>query len=135
MPGGAWKWIIPLGCLAMLLAGGVFVASILWIVMASIRSSAPYASSFQTATADCELQQILGTPIEPGWFISGSINVTGPAGEAQLSIPLKGPQSSAKMYVNATKSAGRWSYELMEVEPKGRAKRINLLEEERRVCR
>ena len=41
-------------------------------------------------------------------------------------MPLKGPQGKATLYVVAEKSAGRWSYEVLELEVEATGERIDL---------
>jgi len=71
----------------------------------------------------------LGEPIEAGWWISGSINVTGPSGSADFETPLHGPSGRGTLYVTAEKRAGRWQYKVLEVAVEGKSDRINLLSE------
>ena len=66
-------------------------------------------------TEDRRAQAELGTPITAGFFVSGNINVYGSSGNADLGIPVKGPLGSGTVYVVARKSAGRWSYQTMEL--------------------
>ena len=68
----------------------------------------------------------LGTPIETGWFVSGSVSVSGPTGHADVSIPLSGPRASGTLYGVADKSAGLWTFSLLELELEGRPGRIDL---------
>ena len=49
------------------------------------------------------------------------------AGEAELAIPIKGPDNSGTIYVVATKHAGKWTFESVEVQIRGRLERIDLL--------
>jgi len=71
----------------------------------------------------------LGEPVEPGWWVSGSINVSGPSGHADFETPLHGPSGRATLYVTAEKEAGRWHYKVLEVAVEGKNDRINLLSE------
>jgi len=43
------------------------------------------------------------------------------------SAPLKGSRKYGTLYAVAHKSAGRWSYDTLEVKIEGRAQRIDLL--------
>src|SRR4026208_2321125 len=52
--------------------------------------------------------EAIGSPISQTGIVAGKSNVTGPTGEAKLSIPLKGPKGKAILYVEATKSADVW---------------------------
>ena len=69
----------------------------------------------------------LGEPIEEGLLPSGSINVNGASGNADLSIRVSGPKKSGKVYVVAVKKLGKWDISALEVEIDGESKRINLL--------
>ena len=62
-----------------------------------------------------------------GWFLTGSINVSGGTGQADLAIPLRGSVADGTLYVVAEKRGGRWTFELVEVTVEGRAERIDLL--------
>ncbi|MGI9113524.1 MAG: cytochrome c oxidase assembly factor Coa1 family protein [Chthoniobacterales bacterium] len=49
-------------------------------------------------------------PISEGLFASGSTNVNGPAGAANLAIDIRGPKGKATIYVEAQKAAGIWHF-------------------------
>ena len=59
---------------------------------------------------------------------SGNISVSGSSGDAEFSIPISGPKGSAVICVVAKKKAGKWIYEILEVEVEGSKDRIGLLE-------
>ncbi|MEO8383210.1 MAG: cytochrome c oxidase assembly factor 1 family protein [Acidobacteriota bacterium] len=112
-----WVWV-GIGC-AVILAGMVaFVAFIVFVVFGSMRSSDPYKEALQRARNDPRVIAALGTPIEPGLFVSGSINTQNQSGTADLSIPISGPKQSASIHVVGTKEGGRWTYTRIVVTPK-----------------
>ncbi|HUK87202.1 MAG TPA: cytochrome c oxidase assembly factor Coa1 family protein, partial [Terriglobales bacterium] len=111
-----WKAVVGVGCLGVIILAVAFVGGIMLLVMGSIRSSDAYQQALAKAKANPEVALRLGQPIQPGWFISGSINVSGPSGDADLSIPISGPKGKGTVYVVGKKSAGEWSYTRMEVE-------------------
>lgn len=124
-----WKWALPVGCLLpILLCGGflAFLFLIYGVVTGAIRNSDAYAEGMARARANPEVVAALGEPIESGFWISGSINVDGPSGNVDVSIPISGPRGSGTLYVVGTRTAGRWQYSLMEVEIPGRPTRIDL---------
>jgi hypothetical protein len=129
-----WKWFVPVGCVALLLLAAAGVAALFALIMGAVRSSDAYALGFARARADCGVQQALGAPVRPGWWVGGSVHVTGPSGDADLSIPLRGETQSGTLYLTATKAAGRWTFELLEVEVEGGTERIDLLAGERPTC-
>lgn len=122
-----WKWVVPGGCVTLLLLFGLFVAGIVGIAFKAMKSSDVYREAVARATANPAVREALGEPIRTGWSLSGNIEVTGPSGRADVSIPLKGSRRDGTVYAVATKSAGRWSYDLLEVEVEGQGGRIDLL--------
>jgi hypothetical protein len=69
----------------------------------------------------------LGTPIKAGWFVSGSISLNNSSGDANLSVPIAGPKGKGTIYLTAHKSAGTWTYSVLQVEVKGSKAKIDLL--------
>ena len=129
--GRNWKWALPVGgcLLPLLLCGGgalVFVFVIYGAVTGAIKSSDAYAEGMARARANPEVVAALGEPIESGFWISGNIDVSGSAGNVDVSIPISGPKGSGTLYVVGTRSAGRWQYSTMAVEVPGRASRIDV---------
>lgn len=122
-----WKWFVPLGCLGILVALGLFFGAIFGVVMASMRSNDVYREAMARASSDSRVLAELGSPIRAGFMISGSIRVSGPSGTANLAIPLSGPRAEGKLYAVAEKSAGTWTFSTLEVEIDGRPNRVSLL--------
>ena len=91
------------------------VAGIGYFVVSSIFSSEVCRHALELARANQEVVGQLGEPIEEGWLPMGSISISGPSGTASSSVPISGPKGSATIYVEVTKSAGRWEYELLDV--------------------
>lgn len=122
-----WKSVLGFGCLGIILLACAFVAGIFFLIMGSIKSSDAYQTAMAKAQANPEVVAALGQPIQPGWMFSGSINVSGPTGDADLAIPISGPKGKGTLYVVGKKSAGEWTYSRMEVAIDGRPGRIDLL--------
>ncbi len=108
-----------------LIVGGA--AGIIATVFGSIKSSDVYQSALTEAMANPELLDALGDPIKAGLIPSGSISVENTTGEASLAIPISGPKGKGTLYIEATKSAGTWTYTVLEVAVDGQPGRINLL--------
>lgn len=125
--GRNWKWFIPAGCLTIIVMIGVFVAAIMVFVFGAIKSSDVYQQALTKARSNTAVTRELGEPIEPGWLVSGSINVSNGAGDANLSIPVSGPKKSGTVYALATKKQGKWEFSTLELEVDGQGRRINLL--------
>lgn len=96
------------------------------VVFGAMKSTDVYKTAFARAQKHPAVIEALGTPIDDGLFLSGSTNVNGASGNAELAIPISGPKGKGTLYVTATKLAGEWSYEKLIVEVKESGKRINL---------
>ena len=123
-----WKWFIPSGCLTIIVLLLAFVAGVLSIVEVSLKSSGAYTQALALAQANSQVSDKIGRPLKPGWFVSGSININGDSGDADISIPISGPKGKGTIYAVAKKIAGIWRYETLEIEVDGQPDRIDLLQ-------
>lgn len=120
-----WKWAVPVGCLGMLVLFLGGIALLVTFVFGIIKQADVYSDALERARATPAVVEALGTPLEEGVFVSGSIKVNGSSGDADLAIPLSGPNGEGTLYVVAEKSAGQWEYRRLELETD--AGRIDLL--------
>lgn len=127
-----WKWVVPVGCGSMIALVALFIFSLVFFVFSVIRSTGVFQDALERAKANPEVRAELGDPVREGWWVSGSVETSGPSGTADISIPLQGAKEDGTLYAVARKSAGRWTYDILEVEIEGREERINLLEEDPR---
>ncbi|MFY9529601.1 MAG: cytochrome c oxidase assembly factor Coa1 family protein [Candidatus Acidiferrales bacterium] len=121
-----WKWFVPtlvlvVFVLPLALCGGA--------ILSVMRNSDVAKQSLLKAQSNPLLVQKLGTPIEEGWLVGGSFDTSTTSGDADLAVPIAGPKGKGKIYVTAQKSAGVWSYRVMEAAIEGSDRRINLLSE------
>jgi hypothetical protein len=105
----------------------VFVGSIALIVFSAMKSTDVYKEALARAKANSAVIDALGSPITEGFLVSGNTNVNGASGEANLSIPISGPNGKGTIYAAASKSLGRWSYSGLVVEIGKSHQRIDLL--------
>jgi hypothetical protein len=122
-----WIWLVPAGCLTGLAGVAGFIALIVSLVFALIKATTPYKEALAKAQRDPVVIGRLGSPIEGGFLVSGSVNLSGGTGEAQLAIPLQGSRSSGTLFVQARQSAGAWTYSTLTVRPDGTGEPISLL--------
>lgn len=122
-----WKWVVPVGVVVGVAAIAGFVVAILLAVSGMFTHSEPYREALARARADARVVEAFGEPIEPGWGISGNINLNGPSGHADFSVPLRGASGRGTLYVTAEKETGRWHYKALEVAIDGRPDRVDLL--------
>lgn len=127
--GRNWKWFVPVGCLTSLALVVGAIVLFISLICGVMKSSDAYKLAMVKVRANEEVVAKLGTPIEEGTFVSGSVNVSGSSGKAELVIPISGPKGSGTVYVEATKSAGQWTFDELTVAPDNMKLRINLLED------
>jgi hypothetical protein len=121
-----WKWIVPSGCLGIILLIVGFVFAIIVLVFGAMKSSDVYKTALSAARNNAEVMEALGTPIDDAMLFTGKVSTEGPTGEASLAIPISGPKGKGTIYVEARKSAGRWNFNTLEVEVKETGNRIDL---------
>jgi hypothetical protein len=123
-----WKWFVPVGCLGLIAMVGGAIVGLLFLVFGLIKSADVYQDALSQAQNHPAVQRELGQPIEAGWLVMGNISLEGTSGEADITIPVSGPNGEARVYVVASKTAGQWTYQLLEVEFSESGQRLNLLE-------
>jgi hypothetical protein len=117
------------GCLALLGGAIVFgglIALIIYFVIGTFKSSPVYTQAIKAAQSDARVTQALGEPIQPGWFVTGSIEEQGISGDATLTIPISGPRKSGTLFASARKSNGTWEFYTLAVQIDGDDKVIPL---------
>lgn len=88
----------------------LFVVAIVGVVLWVMRQSDVNRLAMEKVRQNPAVVERLGTPIEMGWMISGSISTAGDSGSAEVTIPIHGPKGGADMYVSARKAMGNWSF-------------------------
>lgn len=124
-----WKWFLPLGCLSGLTLVIGFLAAVLVFVFGLMKSSDAYKLAFAKAQQSPVAMATLGEPLKSGLFVSGNVHVNGSSGAADLAIPVSGPKGSGTLHLQATKSAGRWTFQQLFLDVTATGQRIDLLEE------
>ena len=113
--GRNWKWMLPVGCLGLLLAGVLFVGGIVFVAMSAIKSSEVYQGALGVVQNHPAAVERLGQPIKDGWFVQGNIKLDAGGGNANFQIPVSGPKNSGTLYVRAVSPEGTWMYERLDL--------------------
>jgi hypothetical protein len=122
-----------MGCLGLVALLAIFVGAVFSLVEYSFQHSDAYVYAVSRAKANPMVAGKIGQPIKTGWLATGSVNVSGPSGNADIAIPITGPSGKGTIYVVAKKSAGTWQFETLQVEIFGEPQRIDLLPEPQRL--
>src|SRR5215207_6871670 len=112
--GRHWKWMLPVGCLGLILAGLALVGGIIFVAMSAIKSSEVYQGALKAAQAHPAAVERLGEPIRDGWLVKGNVKIDGSGGNADFEIPVSGPKGSGTLYVRAIRPDDAWMYERLD---------------------
>lgn len=121
-----WKWCVPVAVVSLLVLVVGFIPFLLFGVFSMMKSSEPCQKAIAKALASPQIQAELGTPVKDGFFSSGSISTAGSSGKATMDIPISGPKGKGNLHLDATKSAGTWTYSTLEVTIEGKSEKIDL---------
>lgn len=122
---GCFKWgALGCGLLALLVMIGTI--ALLVIVFNAIKSTDLYKEAVRRATSDPRLVAQLGTPIEPGFFVSGNVSVSGSNGDGDIAFSVSGPKGKASVHAVAKRDSDGWHYSELTAKPNHGA-RIDLL--------
>ena len=125
--GRNWKWMVPVGCLGLILGVVALVVGIFFFAMSAMKSSEVYQGALKAAQAHPAAVERLGEPIKDGWFVKGNIKLNAAGGNANFEIPLSGPKKSGTLLVRAVIPDGTWMYERLDLAVEG-GETISLLD-------
>jgi TonB family protein len=125
--GRNWKWMLPVGCLGMILAGVLIIGAIVLGAMSAIKSSEVYKGALQRAQSNPQAVALLGEPIKDGWFVKGNVNFSNGGGTANFEVPVSGPKKSGTLNVRASYEGAAWMYERLDLAAEG-GETISLLD-------
>ena len=103
--------------LGFLLVCGGGLTLLIGSVFAMMRSSEPYQHGMEVVQNHIGLRDLLGEPIEPGYFFTGQISTQSGEARADYRIPVIGPKGRGVLVIDARKSASdEWEYMILRVE-------------------
>ena len=112
---GALKWVLIITVVCLLVCSGL-VAGIFSLATGMMKSAGPYQDAVAQVSANPEVQERLGTPIEVGLVPQGNLHTNGDgSGTAAMALPISGPKGSGVVDVRATRSGGKWEIETLIV--------------------
>jgi TonB family protein len=113
--GRNWKWMLPVGCLGLILAGVALIGGIVFVAMSALKSSEVYQGALKVVQTHPAAVERLGQPVKDGWLVKGNIKIDGSGGNANFEIPVSGPKNSGTLYVEAVSPEGTWMYQKLDL--------------------
>ncbi|MFA5180922.1 MAG: cytochrome c oxidase assembly factor Coa1 family protein [Syntrophales bacterium] len=111
----------------MLIFSLVASAGSVFFLFETLKSSEPYVMAVDKAQVSGEVQNIIGAPMKPGWWMVGNISTEGTGGKAEFSIPVEGSKNKGTIFVKATKTSNKWKLDQLYLLPEGGGTSIDLL--------
>lgn len=121
-----WKWLVPATLVIFTVVCAAFISGIVYIVLISVKSSGAYKDAVIIVQHHDTAREVLGEPVRTRWYVMGNINVSGPSGKAELSIPVHGSQGRGTVHLEAEKKAGKWTFKYIILEIEDSGERISL---------
>ena len=115
-----------LGSVAILLVVGGIIGGVFYMITGAFKSSPVYLNAMKAAQSDARVVEALGTPIQSGWLVTGSIEQQGLSGDASLVIPIAGPRNGGTLFASAREGNGRWQFYTLAVKVDGQDEVIEL---------
>jgi Cytochrome oxidase complex assembly protein 1 len=115
-----------LSSIAILVLVVGIIAGVFYMIAGTFKSSPVYRDAMQAAQSNSRVIQSLGTPIQSGWLVTGSIEEQGLSGDATLVIPISGPRGSGTLYASAREGNGKWQFYTLAVQVDGQDQVIEL---------
>jgi len=100
--------------------------AIFFFAIGVMKQTDVYKTAVARAQTNPAVIEAIGSPISQIGIVSGNSNVNGATGEANLSIPMRGPKGKATLYVEARKSADIWYFQTMQLKVEKTGERIDL---------
>jgi TonB family protein len=113
--GRNWKWMLPVGCLGLILGVVALVGAGVLVAMSAVKSSEVYQGAHKVAQTHPAAAERLGQPVKDGWFVTGNVKVDAGGGNADFQIPVSGPKNSGTLHVRAVNPDGAWMYERLDL--------------------
>lgn len=119
------KWVF-WGVIAWVLTG-VFIIGAVIAIKVALKQSEPFKLAEERLLNNSAVVSMLGEPIHTG-LPSGSIEVSGSKGKADISFSVEGSKDQGTVYLDAFRDFGAWKFNRIELDIKGAQRRLNLLE-------
>ncbi|MBX2828442.1 MAG: cytochrome c oxidase assembly factor 1 family protein [Flavobacteriaceae bacterium] len=114
--GRNWPWVVPVGgCLVAIVLFIAFFGAIFFGVTTMMSDSQAYKDAMDAASNNTQVIEYLGEPLESHGMMNGSINYSNGRGEADLSIPIRGPKGEGVLDVEGEGRGDNWTYDKMKV--------------------
>ncbi len=123
-----WKWLLPMAVLGIFVpVTSCVLVTVLLISFLAVRTSRIYKQTMAAVRTDDRVGRLIGSSIQPGLFVLGTVSRRVSGTMVNLTIPLYGSTGRATAFAVANKIEGNWHFSTLMVQTKGQENQINLL--------
>jgi hypothetical protein len=122
-----WFWGVGgccLGCIGIPLALVAIFGVGIFGALGAMSHSDVIDLALERAQADPRVVEALGTPLDRGFLIQGSIQIENDRGSADVMVPVTGPLGDGELWVVGSREGGEWRLDRLEVEVEATGERI-----------
>ncbi len=113
---GCLKYAL-IGCGIVVVIIAIVAVVLVAVVFGAIKSTSAYKGALSRTQNDPRVIALLGTPIRPGFFVTGNIDVKNNSGTANFTFTVTGPKGKAPVHAAATLDENGWHYSELMVQP------------------
>lgn len=107
------RWIRVIVILSLLV--GVFAM----LCLTALKRSSAYQETLQLVTTNAKITELLGSPVSPSFFVSGTIEESTSCVQVALQYRLRGPKATALINIEGEKHYTNWHFSLVSLKVEG----------------
>ena len=109
--------IFLIGCSVLIVLGVALCAVLVFFFFGAIKKSDVYKEALNKVQNDQRVVAALGTPIESGFWVKGSMSVDNGKGMADFEFPVSGTKDKATVHAVAAFDGRAWEFSTLDVTP------------------
>lgn len=113
-----WLLMLVVSVAAMLALSLAIGLGAIYMMMSSVKDTAPYREAMARVRGDARMVRALGQPIEPKWVPLGAVEQR-EQGQATFVVFLRGPRGEGGVDVQGVFEGGTWRYRRLQGEVAG----------------
>jgi hypothetical protein len=113
-----WLLMLVLSFVVMMALSMAIGVGVMYVVMSSVKSTAPYREAMERVRGDERMTRALGEPIGTRWIPLGMVEQR-EQGRAAFLVFLQGPRGTGTVDVQGVFTDGLWRYQRLQGETDG----------------
>ena len=108
------------GCLVIVVLIVALIVGIVFFILRAIKSSEGAEEALAALRNTPAAMEVLGEPVELGWWVTGSANTHNGDKTVDLTLPVNGPRGAGVLRAVGRRAAGgKWQFETLNFQPDG----------------